>query len=136
MNTTGNTWKPGDVANGHILSTDNVWVTVGPQLRPVLPWWKRSSTIGITLLAVFFVAAIVVGIAGSPDAPASDSDSRPSAQTAQTVAEIAWTGLGAEGRQNICDLYETSPAMATTLVREKIDPEFVDAVLQIMSQDC
>ena len=57
-------WKPGDVANGHVLGEDLEWrpVEESESAKPSSRKWRRRAIIAAVALVAIFVALIVVGI--------------------------------------------------------------------------
>jgi hypothetical protein len=68
-------YKPGDIVNGHVLTTDNRWVPISAQTPPpaqsgTRDWSRRQIIIGIALVAIvgFLLVAVAQGMSQSREA--------------------------------------------------------------------
>jgi endonuclease YncB( thermonuclease family) len=129
-------WKPGDVANGHILGRDNVWRAL-PTRPKTKPWFKRPW--GITGIVVGSVLALGMSTAIAGGDPSGDDGDDPvAASTPTPTAEPSGKPTPAEKAQSTTaptpatrtptpkPKPRVAPTAATYLVTDVVDGDTID----------
>lgn len=76
-------WKPGDMANGHILGADNVWRPLAYAPPPRKRWYQRPLGITAIVVASLFVFGIGSAMAGGDDPVDGNPTDVPTASSPQ-----------------------------------------------------
>ena len=142
MDESGRDYKPGDVANGHILGSDGRWHPLGdtpaaaaPE-APVpsdgmagpgpagpaptgagMPTWQKVLLIGCAVIVVGIVAVVglVALVSRGSSSPASDSRS-PDASASAALEPVSfptwWDNLSDKQQESVCTSYALSSSNA------------------------
>jgi hypothetical protein len=115
-------YRTGDVANGHVLSSDGHWLPVVPALDT-----RRRSYLGWAVLGGILAAIFVFVII----AYAAVNDS------ARSEAQVAWDEVSPEERDQLCGVYRDAPdTVRALLLLDGYAPELVSETMVLLDSEC